>query len=291
MAPAWQVYGASLAPDFLTAIKILRGQVNAGPYIAAGESSSSAQAAQFELTPNAFNTGVGDNLVYTPVSPPCRVVDTRNAGARTGPLLLNDIRTFDLSTEAETDGQGGTLPCVSLPNFKAVGWAVNLTVVGVYTTHGGLKQWPFTGPEPNASVINWTPGMNGAIANGIVITGCPGCADSIHIKNFGTDSTHLIIDVMGYFTAASVNTSTVTRFAGTLVPVANATGATATGAACPAGTRLVGGDLEHPSTGAMAISASGEAGAAWQFKVFNNTGGSVTVAPYSRCVDTPVKAN
>jgi hypothetical protein len=133
--------------------------------------------------------------------------------------------------------------------------------------------------------------MNGAIANGVTITGCPGCADSINIKNFGTDSTHVIVDVMGFFGPASAANAAVTRFAGTLVPVANNTGATATGAACPAGTLLVGGDIEHTSNGAMSVSASGEAGAAWQFKVFNATGGSVTVAPYSRCVDAPTKIN
>jgi hypothetical protein len=154
-----------------------------------------------------------------------------------------------------------------------------------------LKQWPFTGPEPNASVINWTPGLNGAIANGIIATACPGCADSIMVKNFGADPSHLIIDVMGYYSAASVASSAVTRFAGALVPITNGTGATATGAACPGGTLLVGGDLEHTSNGAMSISAAGEAGAAWQFKVFNATGGSVTVAPYSRCVDQPIKFN
>jgi hypothetical protein len=200
-----------------------------------------------------------------------------------------------LTSEAATEGQGGTFPCggpFALPSTHYTGWAINITVVGVapYSTHGGLKAWPFTGPEPAISVINWTPGMNGAIANGVTVTGCPNCLDSINIKNFGlADSTDVIIDVMGFFGPATANSATVTRFAGTLVPVAAATGATATGAACPGGTQLVGGDLEHPSTGAMSISAAGEAGAAWQFKVFNGTGGSVTVAPYSRCADTPIK--
>ena len=41
--------------------------------------------------------------------------------------------------------------------------------------------------------------MNGAIANGVTVTGCPGCTDSINIKNFGADSTHVIVDVMGFF--------------------------------------------------------------------------------------------
>jgi hypothetical protein len=296
VAPAWQVLGAYLANDFMTANLILRGQVGAGPYIA-GQVEGGVGEAQAEFgRPTPLSLGsFQDNQVYTPVSPPCRVLDTRNTGdpGRTGALAANETRVFDLTSAAATEGQGGTFPCsgpFALPSTHYIGWAVNITVVGVYSTHGGLKAWPFSGPEPAISVINWTPGMNGAIANGVTVTGCPNCTDSINIKNFSTvDSTDVIIDVMGFFGPASANSAAVTRFAGTLVPVAMATGATATGAACPAGTQLVGGDIEHTSTGAMSISAAGEAGAAWQFKVFNGTGGSVTVAPYSRCADTPIK--
>jgi hypothetical protein len=296
VAPAWQVLGAYLANDFMTANLILRGQVGAGPYIA-GQVAGGIGEAQAQLgqpTPLALGS-FNDNQVYTPVSPPCRVVDTRNIGdpGRTGPLGPNQTRDFDLTSAAATEGQGGTFPCsgaFGLPSTHYIGWAVNITVVGVYSTHGGLKSWPFTGPEPAISVINWTPGMNGAIANGVTITGCPNCADSITIKNFGTDSTDVIIDVMGFFTPASANTAAVTRVAGALVNVAAGAGATATGAPCPAGTLLVGGDIEHTSNGALAISAAGEAGTAWQFKVFNGTAGAVNnIAPYSRCTDAPIK--
>jgi hypothetical protein len=296
LAPAWQLYGAYLANDFMTANLILRGQVGAGPYVAGQVAGGGGEAqAQFgrptPLSLGSFN----DNQVYTPVSPPCRVLDTRNTGdpGRTGALAANETRVFDLTSAAATEGQGGTFPCsgpFAIPSTHYIGWAVNITVVGVYSTHGGLKAWPATGPEPAISVINWTPGMNGAIANGVTVTGCPMCADSISIKNFSTvDSTDVIIDVMGFFGPASANTAAVTRFAGALVPVANATGATAPGPPCPAGTALVGGDIEHPSTGNVAISASGEAGGAWQFKVFNASGAPVTVAPYSRCADAPIK--
>jgi hypothetical protein len=300
LAPAWQVYGAYLANDFMTANQILRGQVGAGPYIAGQVAGGGGEAqAQFgRPTPLSLGSFI-NNLVYTPVSPPCRVLDTRNTfdPGRTGALGPNQTRVFDLTTEAATEGQGGTFPCgggsFPLPSTHHIGWAINITVVnnvGAYSTHGGLKAWPDTGPEPAISVINWTPGMNGAIANGVTVTGCPNCADSIDIKNFSTvDSTDVIIDVMGFFGPASAPSAAVTRFAGTLVPVAMNTGATATGAACPAGTLLVGGDIEHTSNLNVAITASGEAGAAWQFKVFNATAGAVSVAPYSRCVDTPIK--
>jgi hypothetical protein len=153
-----------------------------------------------------------------------------------------------------------------------------------------LKQWPFTGPEPNASVINWTPGLNGAIANGLVVTGCPGCADSIHIKNFGTDSTHVIIDVMGFFEDGTISSSDVTSFAGPSVSVASGSDTAVIGGACPAGTALVGGEVEHANTGAVAVSASRQQSSTqWGYRVFNSSSAPVSVTAYSRCTDAPIK--
>jgi hypothetical protein len=287
-APAWQVYGASLAGDFKTAMQILRGTRNAGPYIA-GLPAAGASG-QFELTPLVIGGSDFNQLVYTPVSPPCRVIDTRNAGARTGPLTSNETRAFDLTSEAETDGQGGTLPCSSLPSFHHIGWAINITVVGGYSTHGGLKVWPFTGPEPNVSVINWTPGLNGAIANGLVVTGCPGCTDSINIKNFGADSTQVIVDVMGFFEDGTISSSDVTSFAGPSVSVASGGDTAVIGGACPAGTVLVGGEVEHANTGTVAVSASRQQSSTqWGYMVFNSSNSSVSVTAYSRCQDAPIK--
>jgi hypothetical protein len=289
-APAWQVYGASLAGDFKTAIQILRGTRNAGPYIA-GMPASGASG-QFELTPLVIGGNDFNQLVFTYVSPPCRVVDTRNAGARTGPLTSNETRVFDLTTDAEMDGQGGTLPCASLPSFHHVAWALNITVLGngPYTTHGGLKQWPFTGDEPNASVINWTPGLNGAIANGIIATGCPNCSDSINIKNFGADPTHVIIDVMGFFEDGTISSGAVTSFAGLPVSVANGSDTAVNGGTCPAGTVLVGGEVEHANTGAVAVSASRQQSSTqWGYMVFNSSSSPVSVTAYSRCQDAPIK--
>ena len=290
-APAWQVYGASLASDFKTATQILRGTRSAGRYIA-GLSASGASA-QFELTPQVIGGSDFNQLVYTTVSPPCRVVDTRNAGARTGPLLPNQIRTFDLTSDAEMKGQGGSLPCPSLPSFHHVGWAINLTVVGTYAAQGGLKQWPFSGPEPNASVINWIPGTSGAIANAMIVVGCPGCADSINLKNFGTDVTHVIIDVMGFFEDGTLpSPDAVTSFAGVPVSVANGSDTPVSGGTCPAGTVLVGGEIEHANTGAVAVSASRQQSSTqWGYMVFNSSSSPVTVTAYSRCTDAPIKFN
>ena len=84
IAPAWQLYGAYLANDYMTANQILRGQRGAGPFIA-GQVPGGGSEAQAQFGPQPLAIGsFSDEQVYTPVSPPCRVLDTRNAGARTG---------------------------------------------------------------------------------------------------------------------------------------------------------------------------------------------------------------
>jgi hypothetical protein len=183
---------------------------------------------------------------------------------------------------------------VGLPSFHHIGWAVNITVLGngPYTTHGGLKQWPFTGPEPFASVINWTPGLNGAIANAVIATGCPGCADSIFVKNFGADPTHVIIDVMGFFEDGTISSPAATSFAGLPVSVASGSDTAVNGGTCPAGTALIGGEIEHANTGSVAVGASRQLSSTqWGFMVSNSSSSPVSVTAYSRCQDAPIKFN
>jgi hypothetical protein len=139
-------------------------------------------------------------------------------------------------------------------------------------------------------VINWTPGLNGAIANGIIATGCPGCSDSINIKNFDADPTHVIIDVMGFFEDGTISSGAVTSFAGLPVSVANGSDTAVTGGTCPAGTVLVGGEVEHANTGPVAVSASRQQSSTkWGYMVFNSSSSPVSVTAYSRCMDAPIK--
>ena len=134
-----------------------------GLYIA-GLSASGANQAQSVAVPQVLGDFVTEQ-VYNVVSPPCRVVDTRSwAHVRESSSPIPS-RIFDLTTEAETEGQGGgPFPCPGLPTTHHIAWAVSIAVVGAsaYTGHGVVKAWPFTGPEPTASVINWMPGQNGA---------------------------------------------------------------------------------------------------------------------------------
>jgi len=286
-APAWQVYGAALTGDFQTMTRILTGREGAGRYVNALTAPQPKAAQGFGLDGTAALGATSTELVYTPISP-CRVVDTRGSGARTGVIPANGTRSFDLTTDGLAEGQGGAASCTGLPNFSYYGWAVNITVTNGYVAAGGLKAWGFSATEPNASIINFGPASAGGIANGLNLTGCYGCADDITIRSFG-DATHVIIDVVGYYQPAAVSNATVTRVAGTAVSITNGSAAFGTGGACPAGTSLIGGENDFSGT-RVYIGESRQANATqWTMWMINDDGATRTPTVYSRCMDTPLK--
>src|SRR5262245_38117663 len=84
LARAWQLYGAYLGSHFPTASDGPHGPRDAGPYIAAQwQSASGPTQAQSVAGPQVLGD-VATEQVYNVVSPPCRLVDPRLAGARTG---------------------------------------------------------------------------------------------------------------------------------------------------------------------------------------------------------------
>ena len=287
-APAWQLYGASLVGDFPTMLRVLTGEEGAGPYISAfAEPQTKTAVDPFSPTADALGDlgSTTDQLVFVPIAP-CRIVDTRGTGARTGILAAGTSRSFDLTTEGFSSGQGSVAACAGLPALSHYAWAVNITVTG-YNGNGWLIAWPHNGTEPTASVANYGVAPY-AIASGQILTGCYSCSDDITIKaaNAGT---HVIIDVTGYFRAAGVTSSTVTRIAGTPVVIGNGFRNFVTGGACPTGTVLIGGEVDHGS-GDVAVGEFKQASTTtWNFWMINNAGSSASVTAYSRCMDTPLK--
>lgn len=292
-APAWQLYAASLVGDFETMTRLLMGFESPGRYInALSEPQPVAAVGTFGGTvePQAFGD-TSDQLVFTPIAP-CRVVDTRpgpgGPGARTGVLADGASRSFDLEADAFAAGQGVSGPCTGLPRFSYAAWAVNVTVTG-YSGVGGLKAWGFSQTEPNASIINYSTSISPAVANGLILTGCYGCADDITVKTFGS-ATHIIIDVIGYFRPAGIANAATTRVAGTTTTVNAGSFKFVSGGACPAGTTLIGGELAWLSganvlVGEMARSSS----TTMRFWAVNQDGSARDAVAYSLCQDTPIK--
>ena len=280
-ATPWQLYGASLVGDFRAMVHTLTGKVGAGRYVNAltGPQPKAVSDGSLEL----LGATTGD-LVFTPI-PPCRMVDTRNVGARTGLLNLGAPRVFDLTTGGFSKGQGGSTSCPGLPSFSNFGWSANVTVTG-YANNGGLKAYPFGGAEPATSIINYFPAAY-AIANSSTLTGCFGCGDDVTFLAFGAP-THLIVDVMGYYEVATGFASgAVTRLAGTTETVAAGVYTSVFGASCPAGTVVIGGAQTNSSSSSNTILTSDHSisGTQWYEYVKNTGSSSATVTVFSICMD------
>jgi Viral BACON domain len=125
---------------------------------------------------------VAQGLAFYPVTP-CRVADTRNAaGTLGGPALAPAVAR--------------NIPVLSSPcgiPATAQAYALNMTVVppGVLNV---LSTWPAGLPQPLVSTLNDTPGT--IVANAAIV---PAGAVDGSIMVFATETTHLVIDINGYF--------------------------------------------------------------------------------------------
>lgn len=142
------------------------------PVLAAGLAAQSAQA----------QTG----LQYFAVTP-CRAVDTRSGNG--GTIQASIFRGFVIKGVC---GVPSTAQAVSL----------NLTIVAP-TANGFFSLWPFGGPFPVVSTINFVAGepaiANGAIVPLAVVTAGTPDLDAGYGTGNGLGQTNAIIDVTGYF--------------------------------------------------------------------------------------------
>jgi hypothetical protein len=281
-AVPWQLYGASLVGDFNTMIRLLRGDIGAAAFV------NAYSEPQPKRRPNAKVLGASTNsLVFTPIAP-CRIVDTRGTGARTGAYLGS--RTFDVTTDGYGKGQGGvTSGCTGLPSFSYFAWALNITAVaptGNYPNIGWLTAYGVGATPPTASVVNYFPGAY-AIASNITVEGCYGCADDLVVSTNSTTS-HVVIDVMGFYQPASgFTTGAVTSLAGSTISVAAGGFTSSNGGTCPAGTTVVGGGSTNSAFGTMVTSDHNISGTHWYEYVKNTGGSSASWTVYSICMDAP----
>lgn len=160
------------------------------------------QAYAAGLTPET--NVIGDSskdLVYVPLSAPCRVLDTRSTGA--GAFAAGETRNYFVAL-GNLSAQGGNPAGCGIPFGPAT--AVNLNFVSVSAGgNGNLRGSAYgTAIPAQGSILNYqalTPALN--IANAVVfpmcdpaVTNCSAADISILANASGT---HLVIDVLGYF--------------------------------------------------------------------------------------------
>jgi hypothetical protein len=125
---------------------------------------------------------------------PCRIADTRGNGftGQAGPpiLAVAVTRVFEI---------GGTVTGVpaqcGIP-LAAQAVSFQFTVTGM-NSGGNLIAWP-DGAPPTTSVLNWNAGSV-AIGNGTVVPLSTAGAVRVQLNGLAGASTHLIIDVNGYY--------------------------------------------------------------------------------------------
>ena len=132
-------------------------------------------------------SGVAPTAVQFVPTEPCRVLDTRNGS----PINGGTSQNFDLPELAEGAG------CPSLAG--AIAYSLNVTVVPNKTL-GYLTIWPSGEFQPNVSTMNSSDGRIKANA-AIVPAGYQG-----GVSIFVTDTSNVILDVNGYFTAPASGT-------------------------------------------------------------------------------------
>jgi YVTN family beta-propeller protein len=120
---------------------------------------------------------------YTPVSP-CRLVDTRETH---NPIQARTSQDFPVAGACN-------IPAT------AVAYALNVTVVP-QSSLGYLTVWPAGEKQPSVSTMNSPDGRTKANA-AIIPAGYQGS-----VSVFATDTTDVVLDIAGYFTAPDSSTS------------------------------------------------------------------------------------
>jgi subtilisin family serine protease len=120
---------------------------------------------------------------------PSRILDTRNAGGAFG---ANEIRDLQVT------GAGG------VPNSNVDAVVLNMTVTQP-TQPGFLTVWPAGESLPGTSNLNFT--ANGTVANLVVAKLSSG--GKVSIKNSANGTTHVIADVVGYFSSGGASLTSI----------------------------------------------------------------------------------
>ena len=131
---------------------------------------------------------------FVPVTPPCRLMDTRTQYGGGGPIQGQTFETFDLQSLAES---GKFCPAFSLAS--AAVYSLNVTVVPPAPL-GYLTIWPAGEGRPLVSTLN---SLDGRIkANAAIVPGGASGAVSVYVSN----TTDVVLDIDGYFETGSSST-------------------------------------------------------------------------------------
>ncbi len=203
--------------------------------------------AEKAVSKDGVSTQSAEAVAGLPTSPvpfvgiaPCRIVDTRGGTGFTGaygpPALGGNATARVFNVPAG--------PCPGIP-ADAAAFSINIAAI-LPAADGFLTAFPTGGTQPNASTLNYLGGE--VVANAAVIAA--GTSGSISV--FVNVTTHVIIDINGYYTGSAVTSVT----AGTGL-TGGGTGAVTLGIAAGGvgSTELATGAVTSTKIGANAVTA------------------------------------
>lgn len=146
------------------------------------------------------HAAVGDlssDLVFTPVTP-CRILDTRGVGPRTGLMTAGSTRLFyGISSSNNFPGQGGTSPnCNVLFSSDVAALVLNFTVV-TPSTSGYITAYPSDATLPLAATVNFSAGA--IVGNNATLKLNQTTSTDGAFNIYTTSNTHVVADVVGYY--------------------------------------------------------------------------------------------
>lgn len=273
-------WAMGMVPVFARApITDLRRAANARSFEAMNEALLGVDPA---AVPVASPKALGDldkDLVFVPVTP-CRIFDTRVAG---GQIAANTTRGFDVTSVGSYSFQGGDASNCGVGDkgsFAAA--AINFTVVTPGAA-GYITAFPFGATQPLAATVNYTAGdIRGNLS--IVRLDQGPAASELSVYTFA--QTHLVADIVGYFTQAETELDCVEKVSGNLSvgPGGLNSGSTPV---CDAGYRITGGGCTMSTfDGRMVSSRSiSDASGDRHFCAFRNESTTATLVgiAYARC--------
>jgi hypothetical protein len=196
---------------------------------------------------------LSSDLVYTPVTP-CRILDTRNAGSKSGILVANTKRGFLGKNTTFTSQGGSATSCNTLNTTNEAAILVNFTVV-TPDTGGYITAFPadvLDANKPLAATVNFTAGS--VVGNNATLKlNQTGVGDDFKI--YTTSNVHVVADIVGYYAKpASTQLDCETQSGPTLV-VAN--GSSTGTKECSVGFTLTGGGChDYATDGSVLIAKS-----------------------------------
>jgi hypothetical protein len=237
-----------------------------------------------EVTPRTLGD-TREDLVFTPLFRACRMADTRVEG---GPIAAGTRRDF--KGVGNFTQQGGAATCGVPSNASAV--VMNVAAVQPAAS-GALTVHPFRVDRPDTATLNYTAGK---VTRSEFITRY---GESTPISNpqgfkftvFSTQQTHVVIDVIGYFSAPlRTALECFDRFVDKVLVAGERATATLT---CPDDAFATGGGATASDNAGLFINATGPtSGSAidpnsWFTSAENSRGTEIGVRFYARCCRVP----